>query len=80
MSYISFKQIGVSPSGKTRVWEVSTADGSVRLGAISWYGPFRKYAFLSFSPSNVYDPGCLREIASFAESQTNAHNTGRHAE
>lgn len=52
MSFITFYTKGLSPSGKTKIWEVypasSTAVGQGQaLGTISWHGPLATICFLS---------------------------------
>lgn len=70
-SYIEFRLIGASESGKTKHWTVSPING-LAIGAINWYSPWRKYVF-SAIPHTVYDQFCLREIADFVERETAAH-------
>jgi hypothetical protein len=72
-THIFFSRMGVSESGKTRVWAVQSNEGAV-LGSITWFGRWRKYVF--HPPPNLkstYEETCLREIAEFIETQTKAH-------
>jgi hypothetical protein len=72
VSYLNFVPDGVSPSGKTRYWSVETLGGA-KLGTIAWFSHWRKYVFGSSTTYNVFDPGCLREIADFADQRTKEH-------
>lgn len=69
-TYIRFVEL--DPKPKTRVWAVTTLDDAM-LGTVSWYGPWRKYAFHP-QPLTVYESVCLVEIAWFCTAQTKAHN------
>ena len=71
MSYLTFVPAGFSPSGKTKNWSVQDSTHS-HLARISWYAPSRKYAVV-FNPAATFDPGCLREIADYAEDATRLH-------
>jgi len=75
-TYISFLNQGVSPSGKTGVWEVITNEElAQRLGCVRWHSPWRCYAF--FADSNtLYEKKCLREIAEFLEAKTKEQREG----
>ncbi len=71
-SYLGFKEVGTSESGKTKRVEVySTAGGGV-LGWIYWLASWRKYIFHP-NPGAVFDPGCMREIADHTEVMTKEH-------
>lgn len=67
--HIAFVYAGRSDSGKTHRWEVVAKDGQVTLGAVSFFGRWRKY---SFFPRNdtIFEQTCLRDIAQFCEDQT----------
>ncbi len=70
-SFIRMRGAGMSKSGKTRVWEVTDADGSYVLGTIKWYGHWRGYAFFpEMHTETLYEQKCLREIADFIETAT----------
>ena len=73
MSYLQFLDDGTSSTGKTKKWNVINTDSQL-LGKISWYGPFRKYAYIP-GFSAVYDEACLREIADFIEVETKKHKS-----
>jgi hypothetical protein len=69
MSYLSFLFKTKSDSGLTDIWDVY---GQEALGAVSWYAPWRRYTYTSLANITL-DPTCLREIADFCETQTQAH-------
>jgi hypothetical protein len=71
--WIEFKMVGQSESGKTYVWEVMTNDGRHRLGKVSWFGRWRKYAFNPEDNTCWFEEDCLRTIASFCEDKTHEH-------
>ena len=73
--WIRFVEAGTSPSGMTRRWTViPTAQPDLALGLVSWYAPWRCYAF-SPAPglATVYERRCLRDIADFCEERTREH-------
>lgn len=69
-TWVDFKDVGSSPSGKTRIWQVVTTydGGGVVLGQIRWHGAWRKYAFFP-ATGTLYEPTCLRDIAEFIDRQ-----------
>lgn len=72
-TWIRFEE--VAPKKKTRVWLVmpKTCDtGLIPIGAVAWYGPWRKYAFYP-APQTLFEQVCLREIATFCEEATREH-------
>ena len=71
--WISFKEVGSSPSGKTRKWHVcpTRAPESI-IGTIEWYDRWRKYVFAP-GWETVFEEDCLRDIAAFCEQQTAEH-------
>jgi hypothetical protein len=77
--YIKFLMDGTSKTGKTQKWRVVTKDDNEDLlGYISWYGPWRCYAFSAFCgqmfhTTPVFEKRCLRDIADFIEEQTKDH-------
>jgi hypothetical protein len=71
MSFITFKENGTSPSGKTKRWVIDSKNGGPQLGTIQWYAPWRKY--VCEVARSLFDEGCLREIAEFIEAETRAH-------
>jgi len=70
-SFLNFGLAGTSPSGKTKIFTVSSVNGS-RLGAVQWHSQWRKYAFFPIA-GTLYDPGCLREISDFCERVSAEH-------
>jgi len=78
-SWIRFLAVGASPSGKTLVWHVNTADSKkigIHLGHIGWFYRWRKYAFFP-EVDMVFEQDCLRDIAEFCESKTKEHRAVR---
>ena len=63
-----FDELGLSPSGKTCVWQVKNVQWNATLGTIKWYAPWRRYVFFP-QTGTLYDAGCLAEIATFIEQQ-----------
>lgn len=75
--FIKFLPMGMSPSGKTRVWHVVNVirpETPDRIGIVKWHGAWRKYIYLS-PPESFYDHDCLRMIADFIETATTDHRT-----
>lgn len=77
IAWIKFEE--VAPKKKTRVWLVMPTKcddlaGALPIGAVAWYGPWRKYSFFP-APGSVFEQDCLRQIAEFCEGQTKAHKT-----
>ena len=75
-SFIEFRAIGLSDSGKTTIWEV-VPNGSgqkwvANLGLIKWFGRWRCYAFFPRTET-VFERKCLRDIADFCEARTMEH-------
>lgn len=76
MTYISIEDVGTSPSGKTKRFEVRAKLGNDVLGHISWYAAWRKYCFAPLAKT-FYEETCLREIADYIVYETHMHNTNR---
>ena len=77
--WIAFAYIGDSPSGKTSRWVVQAkGDPDVVLGEIYWYAPWRKYVFEP-KPQCVFEEDCLRQIATYCETETKSHRALRAA-
>ncbi len=53
----------------TKVWTVVNKENGSRLGKISWYGPWRKYAFFTIIDS-VFESVCLHDISEFLAEET----------
>lgn len=70
-TFLHFKFIQTSESGKTDIWHVLSQD-HIRLGMITWHSHWRKYVFYP-EDETLYDPKCLREIAEFMENETKMH-------
>ena len=71
MRYLTFHEIGLSDSGKTKCIEVRHESGEV-LGWIYWYPRWHKYVYHP-EPRTVYDDGCLQEISTHLEIFTREH-------
>jgi len=69
-TYINFRKVGYSDSGKTERWEVNNR-GDV-LGWVYWYSPWRKYMYHP-KPGTLYEETCLTEIAEFVAEKTDEH-------
>lgn len=70
--YIDIVEVGTSPSGKTKTWEVRSKRTPDDIpGHIFWHGPWRKYVYSSTDA--IYDWKCLRQIANFCEVATKDH-------
>jgi len=76
-SFLTFTDAGTSPSGKTRLWHVSSKSGV--LGTIHWLGTWRRYVFAPGTRAD-FDAGCLREIADFCEQRTAEHKAKKNSE
>lgn len=67
--WVTFHSQGTTPSGKTKLWRASGSGGvDDTIGHVKWSGAWRKYVFIS-EPA-MLAPSCLRQIASFCDSQT----------
>jgi hypothetical protein len=67
LSYVTLRG-APSKTGKTSIWDVENSKDGRSVGAIKWFGKWRKYAFYP-APDCVFEQVCLREIAGFLESQ-----------
>jgi len=70
-AFIQFQLLTRPPDRKTDTWYVAPSTGGSVLGQVKFHGAWRKYCFFP-SQETLYDPGCLRVIADFCETQTNA--------
>jgi len=78
--WVRFDSTGPSDSGRTHTWSVRSIQGNIYLGAVKWFGQWRRYAFYP-DEATVFEQDCLRDIAAFCETQTTGHRqlraTGR---
>jgi hypothetical protein len=81
--WIEFQEcVPRTKDAKTKVWAVVTKGGSekevggIALGAVKWFGRWRRYAFFP-DPATVYEPTCLRDIASFIDSEMQKRKAAR---
>jgi hypothetical protein len=61
--YMVVRQMGVSPSGKTAIYEVRDRHAGL-LGNVKWMGRWRQYAFFP-EPNCVFSEDCLYDISRF---------------
>jgi len=71
-SFIEFEGPEPTASGKTSIWNVRTEGGGMLLGQVKWFGRWRCYAFYPGS-GTIFERTCLRDIASFCETETQRH-------
>jgi hypothetical protein len=76
MTNLNFALVGRSDSGLTEIWQVASAHTGIDLGKISWYAPWRRYAFFP-AASIVFDATCLTEIAKFLDEQMSLRQVNR---
>lgn len=67
-TWIEFKLVGESKSGKTKIWDVITKEFPTKIGQIKWHAPWRKYSFFPESDT-IFEEICLNDIANFCKSQ-----------
>ena len=60
-SYLVFRDVGTSASGKTRRVLIENKSDEV-LGGIEWRAAWRKYIFFPRAGALVFDADCLRII------------------
>lgn len=72
--YIDFELM--DSTGKTKRWQVVTADRTHQLGSVHWYGAWRQYCFFPIQQT-VFERQCLRDIADFCESETKKHREAK---
>lgn len=62
--WIDFQKLKKPAGRKTDIYHVVTKDGNALLGQISWYGPWRQYAFMPNS-NTVFERQCMLDIVRF---------------
>jgi len=72
-TWIRFDEL--TPNPATKRWAVTTKD-DIQIGTVKWYGPWRKYCFFPMAET-VYEQVCLRDIASFCETETKNHRAAK---
>jgi len=75
MTNLNFSLVGRSDSGLTQIWQVESAHTGIILGSVSWYAPWRRYAF--YPGASLLDATCLTEIAKFLDDQMSLRQVGR---
>ena len=76
--YLAFAWSGLSASGLTERWAVTSMSSGDRLGGVAWYGPWRQYTF-DPERGTLFNSGCLAEIAAFLVEMTEAQRKRRSA-
>lgn len=76
--HLDFVSLPKLKNKRTSVWEVNDRDGNT-LGQIKWWTAWRRYTFHPCG-NTLYDPGCLRAIADFCETQTTTRRRDRRKE
>jgi hypothetical protein len=70
-THIGFKDVGQSPSGKTRRYSVYSLEDNFLLGSIAWHSPWRKYIFSPVTTyQTIYEEVCMTEISEFIRTKT----------
>lgn len=72
MSYLRFEESGLSESGLTKRWIVTSKSNGDMLGRISWLSRWRKYVFNTESHISL-DEFCMLEIIEFICTVTLEH-------
>ena len=70
MSFLVFNLITKDTKKVTSDWQVCNASTGYQLGVVGWYTGWRRYVYHPSCPQ-MLDAGCMREIANFAEAETN---------
>lgn len=68
-SFVDLVYRGPSPSGKTKVFELSCQ--GQHLGVTKWYAPWRRFCFFP-AGGVLFDAGCMQEIAAICIRETDA--------
>ena len=70
--FIYMRQLPKPAKRKTFIWTVYNKRSNATLGEISWYPPWRQYAYLP-TGFTVYSAGCLADIQHFIEQLKEKH-------
>jgi hypothetical protein len=75
--WIEFRQLPRPEKRKTDIWKVlpKSDEYALPLGEVRWYSQWRRYAFYPGPGRPVFEPTCLRDIASFCEDETRKRKT-----
>jgi hypothetical protein len=81
--YIEFRFLTYSPSGKTKVFEITTASDEVTglrtlLGYVEWFPRWRKYSLRTLS-GMMFEEKCLGDIIEFITTKTGEHRKALNA-
>jgi len=72
---LEFRIAAVKP--KTMIWLVISKKRGDILGQISWYGPWRQYAFFPASSDVLFNAECLGDIKAFLENEMRKRKKSR---
>jgi len=75
MANLKFINAGQSASGKTQVWGVLSVHSGHLIGAVKWYGRWRRYVIYP-QDGTLFDAECLSEIAAFLSTQMEMRRCG----
>lgn len=71
--HINIILTGPSSSGKMNVYVIFSKASGQRLGAISWFSPWRQYCF-DPNGGTVWSSSCLNLVIEFLKEINKAHN------
>lgn len=72
-SFVEFRHVGKSDTGKTEIWKVWSTSGSY-LGEVKWFGRWRAYCFWPQTTNEtIFNSGCLIDIAGFCMARAKEH-------
>ena len=73
--YLEFRELGKSPSGKTKIISVVNNTTGSALGQIRWFASWRKYTFHT-NFGNIFDSACLLEVVAELDRLNQEHKEG----
>lgn len=77
--YITFEDIGTTPTGKTRIWNIWSKTDDSLIGQIRWHGAWKRYCFFT-GEASIFEQDCLRHISEFIVERTNEHRAMKKAQ
>jgi hypothetical protein len=73
--HLIFENLPPVPGRVTKHWRIRSAGDQAVLGMVYFWPHWRKYVFTG-EPTALFDSGCLHEIASFLDEQSDLHKRG----